>query len=104
MKSDAWVDLGRGCAVRAGEVAYIHAGEPPTQMQFPLWFPAEVKCVIWLKDGTAMPAYEPATTIIRRLDAVANAEAREEIAEAYNRGYNSGYVAGNRKAEKASAA
>lgn len=104
MKGTAWIDLGENCAVRASEVGYVHSGTPPAQMQFPEWIPGAVKCVIWLKNGQQMPAYEPAQTIIRRLDAAEMALAHEELSEAYRRGYNSGYVARSRKAAKATSA
>jgi hypothetical protein len=93
---DPWVDLGYGCFVRRGEIAYVHDGNPeklPLAVSF-TDAGHKPKASVYLRNGLVMPCYITATrlrdTLLRDERADAERRARE-------RGYQAGYHAAARR-------
>jgi hypothetical protein len=93
---DPWVDLGYGCFVRRGDIAYVHDGNPE-KLPLAVAFTDEKhkpKASVYLRNGLVMPCYITAT----RLRETLLRDERDDVARrAHERGYQAGYHAAERR-------
>jgi hypothetical protein len=93
---DPWVDLGYGCFVRRGEIAYVHDGNPE-KLPLAVAFADEKhkpKASVYLRNGLVMPCYITATQL---RDTLLRDERAESESRARKRGYQAGYQAAERR-------